>query len=76
MGTAKAEIAHKHFRLDVLKLKRAQEALEASTETETIERALDMVISEQERNRIAADANRRFLKSGIVIRDVYGKLEA
>jgi len=49
--------------------------LRASTETETIERALDMVISEHERNRITAEAHDRFLKSGIVIEDIYGNLE-
>jgi hypothetical protein len=48
--------------------------MQAGTETETIERALDAVIAEHERNRIAREANERFLRSGIKIRDVYGKL--
>lgn len=74
MATAGRQIVHKHFRLDVAKLKRAQKALRAATETETVERALDMAISEQERNRLAAEANRRFIGSGIAIRDVYGAL--
>lgn len=76
MGTAKPQIAHKHFRLDTGKLKRAQKALDASTETETVERALDLVLSEAERSRLATEANREFLKSGIRIRDVYRRLEA
>ena len=67
--------AHKHFRLNALKIKRAQRALRALTETETIERALDLVISEQASNRLAAQANERFAKSGIEIRDLYGVLE-
>jgi hypothetical protein len=67
--------AHKHFRLDPLKIKRAQRVLRAGTETEAIERALDMVISEHERNRLAAEANERFVTSGIVIKDLYGTLE-
>jgi hypothetical protein len=67
--------SHKHFRLDAVKIKRAQRALQAATETETIERALDLAISEHERNRITAEANDRFVKSGITIRDVYGNLE-
>ncbi len=64
--------AHKHFRLDA---KRAQKVLRAGTETEAIERALDLVISEHERNHLALRANDRFASSGIDIKDVYGALE-
>ena len=67
--------SHKHFRLDATKIKRAQKVLQVSTETEAIERALDLVISEHERNRLAAEANERFVKSGISVKDVYGTLE-
>jgi hypothetical protein len=59
----------------VAKIKRAQKFLQAGTETETIERALDLVISEHERNHLAAEANDRFVKSGIAVKDVYGTLE-
>jgi hypothetical protein len=71
MATAKGR-AHKHYRLDAGKIKRAQRMLRADTETEAIERALDLVISEHERNRLAAEANERFVTSGIDIKDVYG----
>jgi hypothetical protein len=37
-----------------------------------VDRALDLAISDYERNRLVSDANQRFLKSGIVIRDVLG----
>lgn len=67
--------SHKHFRLDPVKIRRAQKVLRATTETEAIERALDLAISEHERNRLAARANERFVTSGIEIRDVYGVLE-
>lgn len=67
--------SHKHFRLDAVKIRRAQKLLRAGTETETIERALDLVISEHEKNRLAAKANERFVKSGVVVKDVYGTLE-
>jgi hypothetical protein len=67
--------SHKHFRLDAMKIKRAQRVLGTASETETIERALDLVISEHERNRLVAEANTRFVTSGIVIKDVYGALE-
>lgn len=67
--------AHKHFRLDPAKIKRAQRVLRAGTETEAIERALDLVISEHQRNRLAVEANERFVTSGIDIKDVYGTLE-
>lgn len=67
--------SHKHFRLDGAKIKRAQRLLRAGTETEAIDLALDLVISEHERNRLAAEANRRFVKSGPGVKDVYGALE-
>ena len=66
---------HKHFRLNSAKIRRAQRVLRAGTETETIERALDLVISEHESNRLATKAHDRFAKSGVKIRDVYGTLE-
>jgi predicted nucleic acid-binding protein len=67
--------SHKHFRLDPVKIKRAQRVLNADTETEAIERALDLVISEHRKNRLAAEANDRFVKSGVGVKDVYGTLE-
>jgi len=74
MSTARNRIAHKHFRLDVAKIKRAQRFLKTGTETEAVDRALDLVIAEHERDRLTREANERFVKSGIEIRDVYGKL--
>jgi hypothetical protein len=73
MATARKR-SHKHFQLDAVKIKRAQKALRAETETETIERALDLAIAEDERNRLVLDATDRFVKSGIDIKDVYGTL--
>jgi hypothetical protein len=67
--------SHKHFQLDAGKLKRAQKALRAKTETETIERALDVVITEHVRNRLTAEANDRLVKSGVDIRDAYRTLD-
>ncbi len=65
---------HKHFQLDPSKIKRAQRALHARTETETIERALDFAIAEHEKNRLVLQATERFIKSGIEVKDVYGSL--
>ncbi len=62
-------------RLKAAKVKRVQEALGSRTETEDIEQALDLVIAEGERNRLALEANERFFKSGAGIKDVYGKLD-
>jgi hypothetical protein len=67
--------AHKHFQLDSVKIKRAQKALRAKTETETIDRALDLAISEAQSHRLGLTANERFLRSGIEIKDVYGVLD-
>ncbi len=66
---------HKHFQLDSAKIKRAQKALGAKTETETLERALDKVIAEERRNRVLRAANEEFFRSGIEIKDVYGVLD-
>ncbi len=65
---------HKHFQLDSAKIKRAQKALHAKTETEAIERALDFAIAEHQKNRLVRQANERLIKSGIEIEDVYGTL--
>jgi hypothetical protein len=74
MATAK-DRAHKHFQLDALKIKRAKKALRAKTETEAIDRALDLVIAEDKKNRLVLEATQYFLESGITIKDVYGKLD-
>jgi hypothetical protein len=74
MRAARNRVSHKHFQLDAVKIRRAQKVLRAKTETETIERALDAVIAEHQRDRCTTEANERFVKSGIEVRDVFGKL--
>lgn len=74
MRTARNRGSHKHFQLDAVKIRRAQKVLRAKTETETIERALDAVIAEHQRDQLTIEANERFVKSGIELRDVFGKL--
>jgi hypothetical protein len=74
MAASRNRITHKHFRLDAMKIKRAQKVLRAGTETEAVDRALDLVIAEHERNRLTLEANERFIGSGIEIKDIYGKL--
>jgi hypothetical protein len=71
----RSQRSHKHFQLDSAKIKRAQKALRAKTETETIDRALDLAIEEHKNNRLVLEANNRFVRSGIDIKDVYGVLE-
>lgn len=78
--TAKTQVKkNKHFILDQTRIKQAQKILRARTETETIEKALDRVISEDEANRIAWAAHEEFIevgrKEGLVIEDVFGRLE-
>jgi hypothetical protein len=46
MATARYRIAHKHFRLNAVKIKRAQKLLGSRIGTEAIERGLDEVIAE------------------------------
>ncbi len=66
---------NKHFVLNQTKLKKAQKVLGARTETEAIERALDHVIGEDERNRRAWAATERLLKSRVQVRDVFGRMK-
>ena len=61
----------KQFLLDPKLVKKAREALGARTDTEAVERALEQVVANAEIDK----AHRRFIKSGIQIRDVYGVLE-
>lgn len=75
MAAAKSGVTHKHFRLDPVKINRVRKALRASTETEAIDRALDLALAEHERNKSAAAAHQRFVSSGIVVRDVYRRLD-
>ena len=66
---------HKHLVIDQAKIKRAQKALGAKTETETIDRALEIVIAEDEKNRRAWGATEKLIRDGIKVRDVFGRLE-
>ena len=50
--TTATKRSHKHFQLDSAKIKRAQRALRAKTETEAIERALDLAIAEHDRRLV------------------------
>ena len=72
--TTATKRTHKRFQLDSAKIKRAQRALRAKTETEAVERALDIAIAEHEKNRLVLQSTERFIKSGIEIKDVYGTL--
>lgn len=77
--TVKVERQHKHLVLNQTKLKRAQKVLGARTETETIERALEQVISEDEKNRRALLAHERFIREairhGVKIEDAFVHLD-
>ena len=46
MGMGTVGLRHKHVQLDQGKLDRARRALGARTETETLDRALDLVVTE------------------------------
>jgi hypothetical protein len=71
--SAKRVPRHKHLLLDQRKIEKAQKALGARTETETIERALEIVIGEDEKNRRAWAATEKLIKNGIHIEDVFGR---
>ncbi len=75
MKTVSSARKNKHLILDQAKLKKAQKVLGAKTETETIERALDQVISEAEKDRRAWAATEKLIRSGIQIKDVFGRVD-
>jgi hypothetical protein len=64
----------KRVALNKAKIKRAQKLLGTKTDSETIDRALDEVISERKRSARAWAATERFIKSGVEIKDVFGRL--
>jgi hypothetical protein len=74
MARKNLRAVRKSFRLDPAQIARAKEVLGASTETETIVRALEHVFSDAKRNRMTLEAHYRFLASGIQIREVFGRL--
>ena len=45
---ASSPLRHKHVRIDQVKLDRAKRVLEAKTDTETLDRALTLVVTEGE----------------------------
>lgn len=59
-GGRSGRIARKNYRIDVDKLTRARRVLGTSTETETIHRALDLVVNEA----ALAEAVRDFIRLG------------
>lgn len=78
MSSTEGTRRNKHLILNQTKLKRAQKVLGAKTETETVERALDAVIDDAERNHRAWAAHDSFVKAavggGLVVHDVFGRL--
>lgn len=74
MAVTESHRKNKHLILNQAKLEKAQKVLGAKTETETIERALDSIISDAEGNRRAWRATEQLIKSGIEIEDVFGRL--
>lgn len=56
---------HRHSQLDAAKIERAQKAPKAKTVTETIDRTVDLAITEHEKNRLIREARERFLASGL-----------
>ena len=51
-----SSVRHKHVLLDQAKLSQAKRILRAKTETETLDRALDLVVTEAELNAVLRKA--------------------
>lgn len=61
--------ARKQFILPVAKIRKAKEILSARTETEAVERALDLVIADEEIRKALLS-----MKGSCNIEDVYGRV--
>lgn len=57
--SSKVEIRDKHLQLDQIKLDEARHILGTQTERETVERALDLIISEKELDRVLKQLKRQ-----------------
>ena len=66
---------NKHFILDDNQLKLARKLIGAKSDTETIEIALTELINERQRNHQVWKATEKLIKSGIAVRDVFGRLD-
>ena len=75
MKTAPRTRRNKHLILDQAKLTKAQQILGAKTETEAIDRALEQVITEAEKDRRAWAATEKLVRSDIQIKDVFGRVD-
>jgi hypothetical protein len=64
-----AERARKQFILPLAKIKKAKEILAAKTETEAVERALDLVIADGKIRKALLS-----MKAACDIEDIYGRL--
>ncbi|MFN0119425.1 MAG: hypothetical protein ACKV2V_02870 [Blastocatellia bacterium] len=71
MNQTKNKVRHKQLLVDEIKLRRVQKIFGVSTEDEAIERALDEVLTEHERNRLTWRAHEQFMKGSGEIKDVY-----
>jgi hypothetical protein len=63
MEKATVELVRKHFRLNAEKLRLARKAFGVSTDAEAVNRALDLVIEEHERIRIATEVHLAFVET-------------
>ncbi len=79
MATTTKTRKDKHFLLDQSRLQQAQKILGTRTETETVEIALQRVITEAETDEQTWKAQENFvetaIKENLVIEDVFGHLE-
>jgi hypothetical protein len=54
-----ASVRHKHIRIDQTKLDKARKILAAATETEALDRALTLVVSEAEVDAVLREVSRK-----------------
>ena len=75
MPQSKSKPKQTQVAVNEAKLRRLQKLYGAGAAAEAVEKAIDEVLTEHERNRLAWRAHSRLIESGLEIKDVYGVME-
>lgn len=75
MAQPKNKPKRTQVQVDEAKLRRVQKLLGTDAADDAVDKALDEILTEHARNRLAWRAHNRLIESGLEIKDVYGVME-
>jgi hypothetical protein len=70
-----SELKHKHMVMDEKKLKRCQKLLGTKNERETVDKALELVLAEAEKDMAIEQLHKRITSRPVWIEDPYGRVK-